>query len=50
VSPSTGIFNGDTNQIHLITSDGVEEWPKMTKLAVGQKLGKRIVAHFGEKL
>jgi phosphopantothenoylcysteine decarboxylase/phosphopantothenate--cysteine ligase len=50
VSPSTGIFNGDTNQIHLITSDSVEEWPKMTKLAVGQKLGKRIVAHFGEKL
>jgi phosphopantothenoylcysteine decarboxylase/phosphopantothenate--cysteine ligase len=50
VSPSTGIFNGDTNQIHLITSDGVEDWPKMTKLAVGQKLGKRIVAHFGEKL
>ena len=48
VSPSTGIFNGDTNQIHLITSDGVEDWPKMTKLAVGQKLGKRIVAHFGE--
>ena len=50
VSPSTGVFNGDTNQIHLITSDGVEDWPKMTKLAVGQKLGKRIVAHFGEKL
>jgi phosphopantothenoylcysteine decarboxylase/phosphopantothenate--cysteine ligase len=50
VSPNTGIFNGDANQVHLITSDGVEDWPKMTKLAVGQKLGKRIVAHFGKKI
>ena len=50
VSPNTGIFNGDTNQVHLITSDGIENWPKMTKQAVGQKLGKRIVAHFGKKL
>jgi phosphopantothenoylcysteine decarboxylase/phosphopantothenate--cysteine ligase len=48
VSPSTGVFNGDTNQVHLITPDGVEDWPEMTKLAVGHKLGKRIVAHFGD--
>jgi phosphopantothenoylcysteine decarboxylase/phosphopantothenate--cysteine ligase len=48
VSPSTGILNGDENQVHFITSDGVEDWPNMTKLAVGQELGKRIVAHFGE--
>jgi phosphopantothenoylcysteine decarboxylase/phosphopantothenate--cysteine ligase len=50
VSPITGIFNGDTNQVHLITSDGIEDWPEMTKLAVGRKLGKRIIAHFGNKL
>jgi len=48
VSPNTGIFNGNENQVHLITSHGVEDWPKMTKYGVGQELGKRIVAHFGE--
>ena len=50
VSPDTDVFDGDTNQVHLITSGGVEDWPKMTKLAVGQKLGKRIAAHFGKKV
>ena len=46
VSPDTKIFNGDINQVHLITPDSVEDWPKMTKFAVGQKLGQRIIAHF----
>lgn len=48
VSPNTGTFNGDANRVHMITSDGVEEWPEMTKVAVGEKLGERIAAHFGD--
>jgi phosphopantothenoylcysteine decarboxylase/phosphopantothenate--cysteine ligase len=46
VSPNTEIFNGDANQVHLITSGGVENWPKMSKIEVGKKLAERIMAHF----
>src|SRR4029078_10904990 len=31
VSPQTGVFGGDRNTIHLVTADGVEDWPTQTK-------------------
>ena len=46
VSPHTGTFNGDTNQVHLIRSGGVENWPEMSKIEVGKKLAERITAYF----
>ena len=42
VSPSKGTFAGDTNTIHLVTADGVEEWPKLSKEEVGLRLANRI--------
>ena len=42
VSPSKGTFAGDTNTIHLVTADGVEEWPKLSKQEVGLRLARRI--------
>lgn len=48
VSAEKGTFDGDSNQVHLITDDGVEDWPAMSKQDVGQALGQRIVAYFGE--
>ena len=34
VSAATGIMGGDSNRVHLITSDGVESWPPQSKDAV----------------
>jgi len=42
VSPATGTFSGDANTVHLVTDDGVEDWPRLTKKEVGQRLAERI--------
>src|SRR5947208_5371104 len=44
VSPGTGTFGGDRNTIHLVTADGVEDWPVMTKREVAARLAERLVA------
>ena len=42
VAPETGTFAGDSNTVHLITEDGVEDWPRLTKSAVAGRLADRI--------
>ena len=44
VAPGTGTFGGDDNTVHLITADGTEDWPRMTKRAVAERLAERIAA------
>jgi phosphopantothenoylcysteine decarboxylase/phosphopantothenate--cysteine ligase len=44
VSPATGIMGGDANTIHLITADGVENWPPQSKDDVAQTLIARVIA------
>ena len=46
VSPATGTFGGDANTIHLITGDGAEDWPTLSKKEVAAKLAARITEHF----
>jgi phosphopantothenoylcysteine decarboxylase/phosphopantothenate--cysteine ligase len=42
VSIGTDTFGGAYNTIHLITADGLENWPKMSKPKVARKLALRI--------
>jgi phosphopantothenoylcysteine decarboxylase/phosphopantothenate--cysteine ligase len=42
VSPETGIMGGSENDVVLITADMSEDWPRMGKYAVAEKLAKRI--------
>ncbi len=42
ISTKTNTFGGENNTVNLITSDGVENWPKMTKTQVAEKLALRI--------
>ncbi len=42
VSPGTGTFGGDENVIHLIDGRGVEDWPRMTKQEVAERLARRV--------
>lgn len=44
VSPATGIMGGDANTVHLITADGVENWPQQSKDDVARKLIERVGA------
>ncbi len=48
VSAATGVFGGDRNKVHIVTSQGVESWPDMSKREVAdrlmQKLADRLIA------
>ena len=43
VSPATGIMGGDTNTVHLVTANGVEDWPPQSKDDVARSLIERVV-------
>ncbi|MDX2265635.1 MAG: bifunctional phosphopantothenoylcysteine decarboxylase/phosphopantothenate--cysteine ligase CoaBC [Hyphomicrobiales bacterium] len=38
VSPGAGVFGGDANTVHLITEDGVQSWPRLSKADVAAEL------------
>jgi phosphopantothenoylcysteine decarboxylase/phosphopantothenate--cysteine ligase len=38
VGEGTGVFGGSNNEVHIITRDGVSDWPNQTKDAVAQRL------------
>lgn len=42
VSPESGVMGGDRNTVHIVTGDGVESWPVMTKGEVAAALVARI--------
>ncbi|MSP43206.1 MAG: bifunctional phosphopantothenoylcysteine decarboxylase/phosphopantothenate--cysteine ligase CoaBC [Alphaproteobacteria bacterium] len=46
VSPETGIMGGDFNTVHLLTGEGLENWPPMSKTDVAARLAQRIAEHF----
>ncbi len=41
VSETSGVFGGDRNRVHLITAEGVEDWPDMGKAEVADALLRR---------
>ncbi|WP_299080816.1 bifunctional phosphopantothenoylcysteine decarboxylase/phosphopantothenate--cysteine ligase CoaBC [uncultured Ruegeria sp.] len=42
VSPATGIMGGSENAVVLISNSGAEEWPRMDKDAVADRLAQKI--------
>jgi phosphopantothenoylcysteine decarboxylase/phosphopantothenate--cysteine ligase len=44
VSPTTGIMGGDRNTVHLVTADGIEDWPPQSKEEVARALVTRMAA------
>jgi phosphopantothenoylcysteine decarboxylase/phosphopantothenate--cysteine ligase len=44
VSPATGIMGGAENAVTLITAEGAEDWPRMSKAEVATRLAARIAA------
>jgi phosphopantothenoylcysteine decarboxylase/phosphopantothenate--cysteine ligase len=42
---SGDVMGGDRNRVHLVSAQGVEDWPEMTKTEVGLRLAARIASH-----
>ena len=42
VSPAPGIMGGAENDMHLVTEAGIEDWPRLAKEDVAQRLAARI--------
>ncbi len=42
VGGDSGTFGGDSNEVHLVTRDGVDAWPRLSKLDVAKRLAERI--------
>ncbi len=42
VSPQSGIMGGAENAVHLVSADGIEDWPRMAKDDVARRLVERI--------
>lgn len=45
VSPATGTFGGERNTVHLVSAEGVEDWPTLAKEEVAVRLAGRIAEH-----
>jgi len=44
VSVGTGTFGGDRNTVHVVSREGIEHWPTLTKEEVAERLADRIAA------
>jgi len=47
VSPGTDTFGSTDNTIHLVSADGIEDWPRMSKTDVAERLADRITEQLG---
>ena len=48
VGPGAGVFGGDSNTVHLVTTDGAEDWPRMGKDEVAARLARRVAGRLAE--
>ena len=49
VSPETGIMGGERNTVHIVTREGVESWPDMSKTDVADRLMEKIAQRLTRK-
>ncbi|MBK1794648.1 bifunctional phosphopantothenoylcysteine decarboxylase/phosphopantothenate--cysteine ligase CoaBC [Devosia sp. WQ 349] len=47
VSPAQGVFGGDSNHVHRVSRDGVEDWGVAGKDQTARIIVEKIVEHFG---
>jgi phosphopantothenoylcysteine decarboxylase / phosphopantothenate---cysteine ligase len=47
VSAENNIFGGEANRVHLVSADGVEDWPKLSKAEVAVRLMQHVVTLLG---
>ena len=45
VSPASGVMGGDRNTVHIVSAEGVEDWPELGKDEVAERLMARVAVH-----
>jgi phosphopantothenoylcysteine decarboxylase/phosphopantothenate--cysteine ligase len=48
VSAEAGVFGAEWNRVHLVTAEGVEDWPDMSKAEVAEELLARAGAYLAQ--
>ncbi|MBF9029101.1 bifunctional phosphopantothenoylcysteine decarboxylase/phosphopantothenate--cysteine ligase CoaBC [Rhodobacterales bacterium HKCCE3408] len=48
VAPGTGIMGGTENAVHIVTAEGVEDWPRLSKDETARRLAARIADALAE--
>jgi phosphopantothenoylcysteine decarboxylase/phosphopantothenate--cysteine ligase len=48
VSAASGTFGGERNTVHLVSAEGVEDWPTLAKEEVAVRLADRIAGQLGQ--
>ena len=48
ISKTAGTFGSVDNTVHLISRDGIEDWPRLSKSTVAERLANRIAQHLSE--
>lgn len=49
VSPASGVMGGDRNRVHIVTAQGVEDWPDLDKDEVARRLARTIASRAGAR-
>ena len=49
VSPATGIMGGDRNRVRIVSKDGVEDWPDLSKDETAARLAEMIAENMTGK-
>jgi phosphopantothenoylcysteine decarboxylase/phosphopantothenate--cysteine ligase len=49
VSTGSGTFGGEKNTVHLVSAEGVEDWPTLSKDEVALRLAERVALHLGRR-
>lgn len=49
VSAASGVMGGDDNTVHIVSASGIEDWPKLAKTEVAERLVARIADALREK-
>ena len=47
VSAENAVFGGESNRVHLVSANGVEDWPKLSKAEVAARLMQHVVKLLG---
>jgi phosphopantothenoylcysteine decarboxylase/phosphopantothenate--cysteine ligase len=49
VGPASGVLGGANNMVHIVTAEGVESWPQLSKDEVARRLMDRLAGKLGER-
>jgi phosphopantothenoylcysteine decarboxylase/phosphopantothenate--cysteine ligase len=44
IGGESGVMGGDANRVRILTADGVEQWPELSKREVARRLAEKIAA------